>query len=233
MKRAPGDLEPAGSRLPALAWDGRDFFTRSAGGGKDVYGEVLRKTPDGTAWRRWDPQRSKVAAALHRGGLTEPWERLLGSGPLLYLGAASGTTVSHLADLLDPQAVFAVEFAERSFRELIENLKPWQNLYPLLEDASHPERYQAMVGTAGSIVQDVAQPEQVAILTENAKRLLRRDSPLLLFLKARSVDSSAEPAAIFRAARREVEEAGFAVTDERALEPYDLDHRAFLLEWAP
>jgi len=138
-----------------------------------------------------------------------------------------------MADLLDPQPVFAVEFAERSFRELLDNLKPWPNVYPLLEDARHPERYAAMVGNPGAIVQDVSQEDQVAILGENAKRLLRRDSRALLFLKARSVDSAADPAAIFRAARHEVEEAGFAVTDERALDAFDRDHRAYLLEWAP
>jgi fibrillarin-like rRNA methylase len=170
-----------------------------------------------------------LAAAIHKGGLTPALEGLFTSGPVLYLGAASGTTVSHVADAVAPEAVFAVESAGRSFGDLLTKLKTWPNVFPLHADARTPSSYAALVGTAGCLVQDVAQPDQVAIVTANAEALLRPRAPAALFVKARSVDSAAEPGRIFAAARKALQGAGFSVEEERSLEPFDVDHRAFFL----
>jgi len=229
VKGARGALIVVSPRVEALAWDGRSYFTGSAGGATRVYGEVIRRDEAGRPWRRWDPHRSKLAAALHKGGLTPALEALLTTGPLLYLGAASGTTVSHVADVLAPQAVFAVESAGRSFGDLLSKLKAWPNVFPLHADARTPSSYATMVGAAGSIVQDVAQPDQVAILAANARAMLGPNAPAALFVKSRSVDSAADPGRVFAEARGQLHADGFQVEEERGLEPFDLDHRAFFV----
>ncbi|MGH6692740.1 MAG: fibrillarin-like rRNA/tRNA 2'-O-methyltransferase, partial [Gammaproteobacteria bacterium] len=120
-----GPPRPLSERLPRLAADGRHFFTLHAGGGRPMYGEEVRRGAGGSAWRRFDPHRSKTAAALRAGGLGPEFEAVLSCRPLLYLGAASGTSLSHLADIVAPSAAFGVEVAPRSFADLLENLKPW------------------------------------------------------------------------------------------------------------
>lgn len=217
--------------LPSLAFDGRHYYTRDAGGGAAVYGEAFRRA-HGATWRRFDARRSKFASALARGGLSPALRGLLGHPPLLYLGAASGTTASHLADLVAPGAVFAVEVAPRSFEELLVNLKTWKNVFPILGDARHPERYARLVGRAGGIVQDVAQADQVEILEANARAFLAKGAVAVLFLKARSVDSSADPERVFANARASLLRSGFTLQEERALEPSHRDHRAFVLRWS-
>ena len=43
---------------------------------------------------------------------------------VLYLGAANGTTVSHVSDIVGPTGfVYAVEFSKRSGRDLLEMAK--------------------------------------------------------------------------------------------------------------
>lgn len=223
-------LWPAGKSLPSLAKDSRDFFTRAAADGS-VYGEVTRRDGRGVLWRRWDPYRSKLAAALRCGGLTGPFEELLGGAPVLYLGAASGTTVSHVADLASPGSVFAVEVAPRSFEDLLVNLKPWANVFPILGDAREPERYAGLVGRAACAIVDVAASDQVALLEANCRALLGRGALALLFVKARSIDSAKEPERVFEGARRALASKGFELVEDRALEPFDRDHRALLLRW--
>ncbi|HEX9710378.1 MAG TPA: fibrillarin-like rRNA/tRNA 2'-O-methyltransferase [Candidatus Thermoplasmatota archaeon] len=224
-------LRPLSARVPALATDGRSFFTRHGGGGRPAYGEEVVRGPDGHPWRRFEPRRSKTAAALHAGGLGPELEAVLSSPPLLYLGAASGTSLSHLADIVAPEPAYGVEVAQRSFADLLENLRPWPNVFPVHADARRPAAYAALVGRAGAIVQDVAAADQVAVLAGNARAFLPDGAPALLFLKARSVDSGADPPAVFEEAREALAAAGFGVREQRALEPFDRDHRAFLVRW--
>lgn len=65
---------------------------------------------------------------------------------VLYLGAASGTTVSHVSDLVGPTgAVYAVEFSHRSGRDLVNVAKKRTNIVPIIEDARHPHKYRTCV----------------------------------------------------------------------------------------
>jgi fibrillarin-like pre-rRNA processing protein len=154
--------------------------------GDPISGEA---TSDG--WRRWDPHRSKLAAMLESGFDTrlEPDERVL------YLGAAAGTTVSHVADFAGP--TYAVEFAPRPMRDLIDVARSRSNLYPLLKDARRPETYGHVVESGlSTLIQDVATTDQAAVATRNA-RFLAPEGTLLLAVKARSEDVTREPAAVF------------------------------------
>jgi hypothetical protein len=92
----------------------------------------------------WNPFRSKIAAAI-LGGVDNIH---IGPGKkVLYLGAASGTTVSHVADIVGPEGlVYAVEFSHRSGRDLINVAKKRTNVIPIIEDARRPEKYRMLVG---------------------------------------------------------------------------------------
>ena len=89
-----------------------------------------------TEYRVWNPFRSKIASAVVSGVRNiymEPGTKVL------YLGAASGTTVSHVSDLVGPTgAVYAVEFSKRSGRDLVNMAKKRTNVIPIIEDARHP-----------------------------------------------------------------------------------------------
>ena len=76
---------------------------------------------------------------------------------MLYLGAASGTTVSHVSDILGPSGmVFAIEFSPRSGRDLVNLAKTRTNIVPIIADARHPIKYRMLVPIVDTIFADVA-----------------------------------------------------------------------------
>ncbi|MFC4542130.1 fibrillarin-like rRNA/tRNA 2'-O-methyltransferase [Halosolutus amylolyticus] len=189
-----------------------DGSTRLATRGEPVYGE-----PTDGEWRAWDPHRSKLGAMLELGMDTG----LAGGETVLYLGAASGTTVSHVADFAGP--TYAVEFAARPARDLLEaaESRPW--LFPLLEDARKPETYAHVVeADVDVVVQDVATRGQARVALENA-RFLADDGRLLLAVKARSEDVTRDPEAVFDDVRAELAD-GYELLEDRRLDDYHTDH---------
>lgn len=71
---------------------------------------------------------------------------------VLYLGAAAGTTVSHVSDIVGPTGcVYAVEFAHRPGRDLINMAKSRTNVIPIIEDARHPLKYRMLMGECVSL----------------------------------------------------------------------------------
>jgi len=182
--------------------------------GKPVYGE-----PTDGEWRRWDPSRSKVGSMIES-GLDTGLEA--GDG-VLYLGAANGTTASHVADFAGP--TYAVEFAPRPMREFLGVAADRENLFPLLKDARKPETYAHVVESElDCIVQDVATTGQARVANLN-RRFLADDGRLLLALKARSEDVTRDPAAVFEEALDTLE-AEYDVLDTARLDPYHDDHFA-------
>merc|ERR1739845_86368 len=109
-------------------------------------------------YRVWNPFRSKLAAAII-GGVENAWVKP--GARVLYLGAASGTSVSHVSDMVGPQGmVYAVEFSHRSGRDLINVAKKRTNVVPIVEDARYPLKYRMLVGMVDVVFADVAQPDQ-------------------------------------------------------------------------
>ncbi|KAK3131199.1 hypothetical protein QOZ80_6BG0503350 [Eleusine coracana subsp. coracana] len=146
------------------------FCTRNMVPGESVYGEkrVSVQNEDGTKveYRVWNPFRSKLAAAV-LGGVDDIW--IAPGKRVLYLGAASGTTVSYVSDIVGPEGlVYAVEFSHRSGKDLVNMAKKRTNVIPIIEDARHPARYRMLVGMVDVIFSDVAQPDQARILALNA-----------------------------------------------------------------
>ena len=192
------------------SFDGEDALATR---GEPVYGE-----PTDGPWRRWNPRRSKLAAVLDRGVDTG----LEGGETVLYLGAAAGTTVSHLADFAGP--TYAVEFAARPARDLLEAAAPRPNLFPLLKDARRPDSYAHVVEPVDVIVQDVATRGQAAVALAN-RQFLAGDGRLLLAIKARNEDVTRPPADVFEDVLAELRE-GYEVLATERLEPFHEDHLA-------
>ena len=167
-------------------------------------------------WRRWDPHRSKLGAMLALGMDTG----LSGGETALYLGAAAGTTVSHVADFGGP--TYAVEFAPRPVRDLVGVAKRRPNLFPLLKDARKPETYAHVVEPVDVLVQDVATRGQARVAALN-ERFLDADGRLLAAIKARSEDVTADPEAVFADVVAELEES-YEVLATDPLDPYHDDH---------
>jgi len=181
--------------------------------GDPVYGEAT----DGE-WRRWDPRRSKLGSMLDR-GVDTGFED---GDTVLYLGAAAGTTVSHVADVAGP--TYAVEFAARPARDLLDVAAPRGNLFPLLKDARRPETYAHVVEPVDVLVQDVATRGQAQVALAN-RQFLREDGRLVLFVKARSEDVTADPDSVFDEVLDALAD-GYEVLTTRSLEPLHDDHLA-------
>lgn len=220
-------MEP--TAWPGVYREGRDLHTINLTPGERVYGERL-VTRDGVEYRSWDPFRSKLAALLLRAPPPELPTRV---ETILYLGAAHGTTASHLSDLWPDAAIFLVEKSPESFAPLLALAHRRSNLYPMLADAQLPERYAADVGLADLLYQDVAQRTQVPIFLENARTSLAPAGLGILMLKIRSVTQRRPAAAIVRDARRELESAGFEVRSEIPLAPFSKEHVALVVVRSP
>ena len=181
-----------------------------------VYGERML---DG--YRVWDPYRSKLAALY----LTGKGIELTPGMRVLYLGAANGTTVSHVADYTE--VVYAVEFAPRPMQDLLEVARRRKNVMPILADASCPEQYAPLVEAVDLLYQDVAQPDQAAIALKNCV-FLKKGGYLILMLKTRSVDIRKEPAEVFRDTLDILMSAGLTIVESTWLAPYHQDHAAIV-----
>jgi fibrillarin-like pre-rRNA processing protein len=205
--------------------DGRDLYTVNRTPGTKVYGEAL-STADGVEYRAWDPFRSKLAAFLLKGA---PADVLGLPRTVLYLGAAHGTTVSHLSDLWPEATIFAVEKSPTSFARLLALARQRPGLVPILADAQLPERYQADVGAADLLYQDIAQRNQSGIFVENARACLAPEGRGLLMLKVRSVTQQRPTAAVVREARAALSAAHLTVAYETALAPFSREHVALAL----
>ena len=196
--------------------------TKNLAVGRTVYGERLVKSK-GVEYRIWDPYRSKLAAAILKGLGTIP---IKPENKVLYLGAASGTTASHVSDMVGETGhVFCVEFASRSIRELVNNVCAFRaNMSPILADARFPERYSTIIGKVDNIYCDIAQPEQAKVLADNAHMFLLKEGWVMLAIKAQSIDVTKEPTQIYKQEIKTLQNRGFDVKETVHLEPYDKAH---------
>ncbi|MGC9435431.1 MAG: fibrillarin-like rRNA/tRNA 2'-O-methyltransferase [Methanomicrobiales archaeon] len=180
-----------------------------------VYGERIFQ-----GYRVWDPRRSKFAALLHLGGEVE----LADSLRVLYLGAANGTTVSHVADYVE--VVYAVEIAPRPMQDLLAVANRRPNVVPILADATRPDTFAPVMEAVDLIYQDVAHPDQAAIAARNAV-FLREGGALVLMLKTRSVDLRKTPAEVLDETVSAIS-GTYRVEQTCWLEPYHRDHAAVI-----
>jgi len=196
--------------------------TKNLALGKNVYGEKLVRDK-GTEYRIWDPFRSKFAAAILKGLEIVP---IKPSHKVLYLGAASGTTASHVSDIVGENGyVYCIEFASRSIRELVNNVCAFRfNMAPILADARFPEQYAALVEKVDDIYCDIAQPEQAKVLADNADLFLKSNAWVMLAVKAPSIDVTKEPSEVYEQEIKVLKSRNFEIREIVHLEPYDKAH---------
>ncbi len=194
------------------------LYTVNSNPGEKVYGEPLIQ--EGQEFRRWDPERSKAAAAILNGlelGLES-------NSTVLYLGAASGTTVSHLSDILREGFIYAVEYSETTIKDLLKLAEARENIAPILGDARNPGDYSEIVsGKVDVVYQDVSQRDQAEIFLRNCEEYLKEDGIALITIKAQSVSASRDAEEIFGEVKQKLEER-MEIIDEKRLEPYETDH---------
>ena len=206
-----------------LKYEGKLYTMNSAPGNK-VYGEHLRIL-NGAEYREWSPHRSKLSAYLLLGG--KDW--IINSiTSVLYLGAASGTTASHISDLLLGSTVYCVEFSPRTFRDLVKVCDVRKNMMPILGDATNQSEYSFVVSKVDVVYQDVAQKNQAKILVDNMNAFSAKYG--MVSIKARSEDVTANPDTIFRNSEKVLKDAGFKIIDKRLLDPYEKDHMMIVVE---
>ncbi|KAL7738124.1 hypothetical protein ACLKA6_006469 [Drosophila palustris] len=210
------------------------LVTRNFVPGSEVYGEKRISVETGgekIEYRVWNPFRSKLAAAILGG--VEKIHMPPGS-KVLYLGGASGTTVSHVSDVVGPEGlVYAVEFSHRSGRDLINVAKKRTNIIPIIEDARHPHKYRMLVGMVDTIFADVAQPDQGRIVALNAQHFLKNGGHFVISIKASCIDSTAQPEAVFAAEVKKMQADKLKPQEQLTLEPYERDHAVVVGVYRP
>ncbi len=217
------EIHPLG--VSRVFTDGRNLYTENLTPGRDVYGERIVSVR-GIEYRQWDPRRSKLAALLLKGWRILPLER---TSQVLYLGAASGTTVSHVSDLVPEGTVHAVEVSRRVFQKLLALAEARHNVLPILADAARPEAYSNVIGRVDFLYQDVAQRDQPSIFLRNLP-WLGTEGMGILMTKARSIDVARSPEDIYGEVREALQKAGVHVLGVVPLDPYERDHAAIIVE---
>lgn len=172
-----------------------------------------------------------VAAAI-LGGVDDIWIRP--GSKVLYIGAAAGTSVSHVSDIVGPKgAVYAVEFSHRPGRDLLGVAKLRTNVIPIIEDARHPLKYRMLIGMVDTIFADVAQPDQARIVALNAHYFLKNGGHAVLSIKASCIDSTASPEAVFRREVSKLQSENFRPLEQMTLEPFERDHCILIAQYRP
>ena len=217
-------MEPLSFTSDSVFLDRGRLYTVSMCPGKRIYGERLF-TLSGTEYREWDPRRSKLSAYLTVGGKHFPFKK---DSKVLYLGASSGTTPSHVADICAEGKVYCVEFAQRMFRDLVGTCETRPNMMPILGDATRPEEYSMFADSVDVVYQDVAQKMQAKILCDNMDAFNAKYG--MVAVKARSEDVTTSPESIFKEAERVIRDRGYRIVDDEPLEPFEKAHAMIVVE---
>ena len=186
-----------------------------------VYKEKL-VVKKGIEYRIWDPFRSKLAAAIMNELEYFPFKN---KTKVLYLGASTGTTVSHISDIVGLSGiVFGVEHASRVARDFLDRVASRRsNVIPILQDARNPKEYFSVFGKVDVVYVDIAQPDQTKIAIDNCERFLKEGGYFFLVIKTRSIDVTKSPKKIIE---EEIEKlkTNFDILQSIDLHPYDKDH---------
>ncbi|MDI6721270.1 MAG: fibrillarin-like rRNA/tRNA 2'-O-methyltransferase [Candidatus Aenigmarchaeota archaeon] len=199
--------------------DGNRLYTKNARIGKKVYDEKLVKE-NGVEFREWNPSRSKLGAAIMNSMRNISFEK---DSRILYLGASTGTTVSHVSDICDDGLIYAIEFSERVFRSLTDLCEQRKNIAPLLEDARKPENY-SWIDECGVVFCDIAQPDETQIAIRNAEMFLKSEGILMIAIKSQSIDVTKKPEEVYEEETQKLVAAGYEVLEIIDLEPYEEKH---------
>jgi fibrillarin-like pre-rRNA processing protein len=204
--------------------DGK-IATKNLANGKKVYDEELISEKE-SEYRSWTPYRSKLSAAIMNG--LKNFEIKAG-GYVLYLGASTGTTASHVSDIVEKNGrVYCIEISERSMRDLINLCQARDNMLPILGNAHETEKYSKIVDECDVIYQDVSAKEQAQILKKNCA-FLKSGGYAYFVIKSQSVDVSRPPKEVFESELKQLVDM-FEIVERITLEPYDSAHLFVVLK---
>ncbi len=206
------------SRYNGVYTDGKNYYTRTKIG-ESIYGEkIVRK---GTwYYRLWDPHRSKLSSAMHAKLRNFPFK----DSKILYLGAATGTTVSHISDLA--KVVWAVEISPISMNSLVSLAERRKNVIPILADARYPKRYAMFVDSPDVIYQDISQRDQVNIFLKNMDFFNPKYG--FLMLKTRTIDMRKRPRDVMNESKKIIEKK-YGIVEVVNISRYQKDHYAVMV----
>ncbi len=199
------------------------ILTRNAVPGSKVYGENLIRV-SGIEYRAWNPRRSKLCAAIKNGLKNNPIKR---GSIILYLGASTGTTPSHISDILTSGGLYAVEISAHSMKTLLSLCEKRKNMLPILADARNPQAY-LEVGKVDIVYEDVASPEQADILLKNCRTFLKKGGYAMIAIKSQSIDVTMSPRETYAKVERELTRE-LELIERVDLEPFEMDHLFLVL----
>ena len=187
--------------------------------GRKVYNEDLVIYND-REYRLWNPYRSKLSAAI----LIGIKHVSMGAGSrVIYLGAATGTTVSHVSDIVGNDGrVYAIELSERNVRNLLGLCESRRNILPILSDARQIENYSDTVEVCDVLYQDISARKQAEILLANSV-FLRQGGYAYFVIKSQSIDIGKSPKDVYKGELAVLEDR-FELVESVSLEPYDSMH---------
>ncbi|MDR0887563.1 MAG: fibrillarin-like rRNA/tRNA 2'-O-methyltransferase [Candidatus Methanoplasma sp.] len=217
-------MEPFANTGGSVFTENSKLYTPSINPGVRIYGERLVRTDD-IEYREWNPNRSKLAAYLKAGGRNFPIRK---NSNVLYLGASSGTTASHISDIVTNGKIYCVEFAPRMFRDLVNTCTGRPNMIPILGDALNPAGYSFAIGEVDVVYSDVAQKRQVDIIADNIETFNAKSG--MIAIKARSEDVTADPAEVFRSSEGRLTDRGFNILSALELEPFEHAHEMIVFD---
>lgn len=202
------------------------LFTENYYPGIQVYNEKLIKIK-GKEYRYWNPYRSKLAAAITNG-----FDFNIDiNSKVLYLGAATGTTISHISDILKNGLIYSVENSPIALKKLLNLSEKRKNIIPIFEDAFHPDRYATIVSPVDLVYQDISQRNQAEIFLKNVFKYLKNKKNGILMIKARSIDVSLNPKKAYDQVCMKLESNGLKIKEKIDLLPYEKDHIAIVISY--
>ncbi len=214
------------TKIEGVYKDKKQLFTVNP---KDLFGEkvynekIIKK--NNKEFRSWNPYRSKLSALILKKGDI----KIKPNYNVLYLGAATGTTVSHMSDILTKGNIYAVENSAVSMKKLIKVCKKRKNIIPIFEDAFHFERYKVIVPKIDFLYQDISQRNQSTIFIENINRYMKKGKKSIIMVKARSIDVSLKPKEVYDRVCNTFEEKKLKILEKIVLSPFDKDHAAIIV----
>ncbi|MCH8975111.1 MAG: fibrillarin-like rRNA/tRNA 2'-O-methyltransferase [Thaumarchaeota archaeon] len=196
--------------------------------GNQVYKEklVLKK---GIEYRVWDPFRSKLAASIMKDLEEFPFQE---KSSVLYLGVSTGTTISHISDIVGPKGIiFGVEHSSRVARDFLDRVASHRkNIIPIIQDARRPQDYFSVYNKMDIVYSDIAQPDQTEIAISNCKLYLKNNGYLFLVIKTRSIDVTQPPKKIIEGELKKLR-TNFQILQQIDLHPYDKDHAMIIAKY--
>jgi len=201
-----------------IEFEGKSGISTKALVTNKVYGE---KIIDG--YRVWDPYRSKLSAYILQEGKFFPFKQ---NSHILYLGAGSGTTASHISDVAKDGLIYCVEFSPRTVRDLVITCENRRNMIPVLADANQPDNYPEFVQSVDIVYQDVAQPNQADIFIKNCEKFLKPEGMGFLMVKTQSIDVTADPQKIVEEVAEKIP---YKILERVELGNYQKEHTAIVI----